>query len=123
MPVNCSGYEGRLLNCAMRWLHGEPAILIVHVQVMLTGVPLRAGLFTITGCLVTAMGVSWRQPWLPRSAFSGQISGQQDGTKVLGGHPQVIQLSLYAHPPLLRCGATRRNATQHNTTQHKFAGC
>ena len=80
---------------------------MVPVQVMLTGVPLRAGLFTITGCLVTAMGVSWKQPWLPRSAFSGQ----QDGTKAPGGHPQV-QVFLYAHPPLFRRAFVgRRNSS------------
>ena len=79
----------------------------VHVQVMLTGVPLRAGLFTITGCLVTAMGVSWKQPWLPRSAFFGQMSGQQDGTKGLGGHAQVCSSSCNALVQSLIPGAAQ----------------
>lgn len=95
MPLDCSGYKGGLLDSAVIWLHGWPASLSVHVQVMLTGMPLRAGLFTITGCLVTAMGVSWKQPWLPRTAFSGQ----QDGTKAPGGHAQVYSsLCMHTRP-------------------------
>ena len=55
------------------------------LQVLLTGVPLTAGLFTVTGCQVTAMGVSWKQPWLPRHAFLGQPPSQQNGAKDHGG--------------------------------------
>lgn len=65
------------------------------VQVLLTGVPLTAGMFLITGCQVTAMGVSWKQPWLPRSALLGQGASQQAGVKDQGGHPQV------STPPVL----------------------
>ena len=64
-------------------------LLYVCLQVLLTGVPLTAGLFTITGCQVTAMGVSWKQPWLPRSVFLGLSNGQQNGAKDQGGHAQV----------------------------------
>ena len=63
--------------------------LYVCLQVLLTGAPLTAGLFTITGCQVTAMGVSWKQPWLPRSVFLGLSNGQQNGAKDQGGHAQV----------------------------------
>lgn len=65
----------------------------VPVQVLLTGMPLAAGLFTITGCRVTAMGVSWKQPWLPRSAFLGQTDTQQKGPKDQDGHAQVTGLN------------------------------
>src|SRR4051794_28915706 len=37
----------------------------VGVQVLLTGVPLEKGLYTVTGCNVTSANVSWHQPWSP----------------------------------------------------------
>ena len=62
------------------------------IQVLLTGIPLAPGLFTITGCQVSAMGVSWMQPWLSRSAFLGQVTAEQAGASEQGGHAQVIVL-------------------------------
>ena len=71
--------------------------IFVLVQVLLTGIPLAPGLFTITGCQVSAMGVSWMQPWLSRSAFLGQVSAQQAGATEQGGHAQVTILRSLAY--------------------------
>ena len=46
------------------------------VQVLLTGTPLTVGMFTVVGCRVSALGVSWRQPWTPRTQFAADYSWQ-----------------------------------------------
>lgn len=45
-------------------------------QVLLTGTPLTVGMFTVVGCRVSALGVSWRQPWTPRTQFAANHSWQ-----------------------------------------------
>lgn len=45
-------------------------------RVVLTGTPLAAGMFTVVGCQVAALGVSWRQPWAPRGHFAADHSWQ-----------------------------------------------
>ena len=57
------------------------------MQVVLTGVPLGKGLLTLTGCRLTALGVTWKQPWTPLvgSAHASPSAGSQEA----GGLAQV----------------------------------
>ena len=57
------------------------------MQVVLTGVPLGKGLLTLTGCRLTALGVTWKQPWMPLvgSAHASPSAGSQEA----GGLAQV----------------------------------
>ena len=53
-------------------------------QVVLTGTPLTKGMFTVVGCHVTALGVSWRQPWTPRPAFMADYTWAPGNQSVAG---------------------------------------
>ena len=60
----------------------------VRLQVVLTGVPLVRGLLTLTGCRLTALGVTWKQPWTPLvgAGRASSLPVSQDA----GGLAQVI---------------------------------
>ena len=60
----------------------------VRLQVVLTGVPLVRGLLTLTGCRLTALGVTWKQPWTPLvgAGRAASLPVSQDA----GGLAQVI---------------------------------
>ena len=44
-------------------MYFEAPLRPLHLQVLLTGVPLEKGLYNVTGCTVTLNKVSWHQPW------------------------------------------------------------
>ncbi len=73
--------------------HGREAddAFALGVQVLLTGIPLTVGMFTVVGCDVTALGVSWRQPWTPRHLFLAGAAWPKEhaSSKELGGGAQV----------------------------------
>lgn len=72
------------------------AVQVCHpMQVVLTGVPLGKGLLTLTGCRLTALGVTWKQPWSPLvgSAHASPSAGSQEA----GGLAQVGWRSRAGH--------------------------
>ncbi|BDA44212.1 probable trafficking protein particle complex subunit 9 at N-terminal half [Coccomyxa sp. Obi] len=74
-------------NPVAMWLPPEtPA-----TKVLLTGIPLTVGMFTVVGCHVTALGVSWRQPWTPRHVFLAESAWPKEhaSTKEPGGQAQA----------------------------------
>lgn len=77
-----------LLQCNGAGAHAADAS---WEQVLLTGIPLTVGMFTVVGCDVTALGVSWRQPWTPRYLFVAGTAWpkEQAPVKELGGGAQV----------------------------------
>ena len=40
-------------------------------RVLLQGTPLSRGLYVLTGCRMTVLGVTWLQPWVPRKPTLG----------------------------------------------------
>ena len=40
-------------------------------RVLLQGTPLSRGLYVLTGCRMTVLGVTWLQPWVPRKPSLG----------------------------------------------------
>ncbi len=42
-------------------------------RVLLQGTPLSRGLYVLTGCRMTVLGVTWLQPWVPRKPSLGAL--------------------------------------------------
>lgn len=43
-------------------------------RVLLQGTPLARGLYVLTGCRMTVLGVTWLQPWVPRKPTLGMAA-------------------------------------------------
>ena len=64
-------------------------------KVLLTGTPLAGGMYTVVGCQVTALGVSWRQPWTPRAHSVADQSWQPgDPSMSVKDHSGLAQARL-----------------------------
>lgn len=82
------------------------------MQVVLTGVPLGKGLLTLTGCRLTALGVTWKQPWTPLvgSAHASPSAGSQEA----GGLAQVRwRFPAQGMACMLACRAFAEGSTGH----------
>ena len=87
-PVTKAGASPCLAACCTP-TEGGSGCLCPHAegsglgaQVLLTGTPLTVGMFTVVGCRVSALGVSWRQPWTPRAQFAADLSWQPGNSSV-----------------------------------------
>ncbi|KAK9837091.1 hypothetical protein WJX81_002340 [Elliptochloris bilobata] len=75
-------------NAVAMWLPADTS----PTKVILTGVPLGKGLLTLTGCRLTALGVTWKQPWTPLvgTMQASSSSGSQEAAGLAQARVNVV---------------------------------
>ena len=100
------------------------ALLREHVagaQVVLEGTPLVKGLFVVTGCKISSMGVTWHQPWSPPPPSPLQMLCQPASPDQAAETGGLAQARPFEQCLRLMCMSETRSVSHATNLSHRYS--